>query len=372
MNVVLIDDEQNALDYLEDLLSEYENIQVVGKYLNPTIGIENILKNDVDLVFLDINMPNVSGMDVAAELKENNPDMFIVFVTAYNEYALNAFEVDAIDYLMKPVLQERLDKTLTKIKRLKGNEPIEAKMKISMLRKLQFILPDSEPVSIQFKMTKVQHLFIYLLHHRTKLVRKEQLIDMLWDDLEEKNAYSQLYNAIYIIRKKLIPYQKFIEIMTFPDSYRLDLKNAITDVDGFESVIPTLPKLTEETYPFHQQVIDIYTENFLLDYDYMWVENERYRLQTLWVNIVIDLLRWYYSTKKYDLAMKLCLKLCAIAPLTEKAYYYLMLINAERGANSSVHYHYSQLRDVLYREIQEEPSRKIADWYEGWKQAQSS
>lgn len=369
MNVVLIDDEQHALDYLEDLLSEYEDVQVVGKYLNPTIGIENILEHDVDLVFLDINMPNVSGMDVAAELKDNNPNLHIVFVTAYNQYALNAFEVDAIDYLMKPVLQERLDKTLSRIKRLKGNEPLEAKMRISMFHQLQFILPDSKPVPIQFKMTKVQHLFIYLLHHRSRLVRKDQLIDLLWDDLEEKNAYSQLYNAIYIIRKKLMPYQKFVEIVTFPDSYQLDLNNAATDVDEFESTIPALPNLTEDTYPAHQQAIDIYTDNFLLDYDYMWVENERYRLQTLWVNIALDLLRWYFSAKKYDLALKLCTTICTIAPLTEKAYYYLMLINAEQGADSSVHYHYSQLCDVLYCEIQEEPNRKITNWYEEWRKA---
>lgn len=367
MNVVLIDDEQDALDYLEDLLLNYEDVQVVGKYLNPIIGINSILNENIDLVFLDINMPNFSGIDVATELKKNKPNIFIVFVTAYDTYAIDAFKVEASDYLMKPVLENQLDETLTRIRKYRGNEVVESRLKIKMLQQIQFILPDSEPIPIHFNMTKIQHLFIYFLHNRGRLVRKEHIIDMLWEDLEEKNAFSQLYNAIYIMRKELEIYENFIQISTFSDSYRLDLTNAIVDVDEFELSIPTLPSIDESSYVSHQHIIDIFSGNYLIDYDYLWVENERYRLQTLWVNVALDLLHWYYAKEKYDLATNLCMTISEIAPLTETAYFYLMKISDERGMDTTVHYHYSQLQEVLYREIQEKPSQKIIAWYENWQ-----
>jgi len=367
LKVVLIDDEQNALDYLEDLLSVYEDIQVVGKYLNPMVGIKNIINEHIDLVFLDINMPNFSGIDVATELKKNKPNIFIVFVTAYEEYAIDAFKVEASDYLMKPVLENQLDETITRIRKLRGNEIAESKLKITMLERVQFTLPNGKPISIHFKMTKIQHLFIYFLHNRARLVRKEYIIDMLWGDLEEKNAFSQLYNAIYIIRKELEPYERFIQITTFSDGYRLDLINAIVDVDEFELAIPTLPPIDDTSYVSHQHIIDVFSGNYLIDYDYLWVENERYRLQTLWVNVALDLLHWYYVEARYDAATNLCVTISEIAPLTETVYFYLMKISDKRDMDSAVHYHYSQLQEVLYRDIQEKPSQKIVDWYENWR-----
>jgi len=368
LKVVLIDDEQNALNYLIELLSRYDDLEIIGTYLNPTLGIEKILHEDVNLVFLDINMPSYLGIDVATEIKKKKPDIFIVFVTAYESYALDAFRVDAVDYLMKPVTEEQLEETMTRINKLLGNEVLEPKLNIRMLQQVQFIVPGNKPTPIHFKMTKVQHLFLYLLHNRARLVRKEYLLEMLWGELEEKNAFSQLYNAIYIMRKELDPYKKHIEITTFSDSYRLDLTNAVVDVDEFEFAILTLPIIDEQTYTMHQQIVDIYTGNFLTEYDYLWVENERYRLQTLWVGIALDLLDWYYQNDKYDAAMKLCVTISELAPLTEDAYFYLMKINDKKGTPSAVHYYYSQLKDVLYRDIQEEPNQKITDWYVQWQQ----
>lgn len=367
LRVALIDDEQNALDYLEDLLLTYEDIEVVGKYIDPVIGTEEILKADIDLLFLDINMPGISGINLAAKIKEKNANIFIAFVTAYDEYAVDAFGVEAVDYLMKPVIKDRLDETIMRVKNYIGHEVTESKLRITMLQPLQFTLLGREPISIHFKMTKVQHLFIYLLHNRARLIRKEHIIDMLWADLGEKNAFSQLYNAIYMIRKELEPYARYIQVTTFSDSYRLDLTNTIVDVDEFELAIPRLPSLNHQTILLHQQIIDSFSGNFLEDYDYLWVETERYRLQTLWINIALDLLHWYYLNKRYDSATNLCVTMIEISPLTEEAYFYLMKINSERKTDSAVHYHYSQLRDVLHRKVEEEPSQKIRDWYENWR-----
>lgn len=366
---MLIDDEQNSLDYLNDLLAAYEDIQVIGKHLNPISGLKQITNEQIDLVFLDINMPNVSGIDVAAKLNKVKPNIFIVFVTAYEEYAIDAFKVGARDYLMKPVLEERLQETIRRIRRYRGSRVAEAKLNIKMLQQVQFSLSDSEPFSITFNMTKIQHLFIYFLHNRSRQVRKEHIIEMLWGDLEEKKAFAQLYNAIYVIRKELGPLESYLKISTFSDSYRLDLVNTIVDVDEFELAIPTLRPIDDTTYSSYQTIIDRFTGNYLIEYDYLWAENERYRLTTLWMNVALDLLHWYYINEKYDLAINICMMINENNPLTEESYFYLMKISHKRDMDSAVHFHYSQLQEVLYREIQEKPSPKITYWYENWRKS---
>lgn len=110
--VVIIDDERLARKELTSLLAAHKNIEVVAEAANADEGIKQIDKHNPDLVFLDIQMPEKSGFDMLEEMDEV-PN--VVFVTAYDEYAIKAFEVNALDYLLKPVEPERLADTLAKI-----------------------------------------------------------------------------------------------------------------------------------------------------------------------------------------------------------------------------------------------------------------
>src|SRR5690625_3369011 len=115
MKAVLIDDEKMVLTYLEELLSDYETINVVGTFTNPQDGKEFIETEKVDVAFLDINMPEYNGMEIAKDIRKTNPDLMIIFVTAHDEYAIDSFEVQATDYVVKPILKERIDKTIKRI-----------------------------------------------------------------------------------------------------------------------------------------------------------------------------------------------------------------------------------------------------------------
>lgn len=111
--VLLIDDERLARSELKRLLNDFADIEVVGEATNADEGIEKIETLNPDLVFLDIQMAGKTGFDMLAEL-ERAPH--VIFVTAYDEYALKAFEVNALDYLMKPVEPARLADALLKLK----------------------------------------------------------------------------------------------------------------------------------------------------------------------------------------------------------------------------------------------------------------
>ena len=111
--VLIVDDEPLARESLALALSKFEDVVIQGECSDGFEAVKTIQKARPDIVFLDIQMPKLDGFDVLELLGENPPH--IVFVTAYDEYALKAFESYALDYILKPVRPERLQKTFDKI-----------------------------------------------------------------------------------------------------------------------------------------------------------------------------------------------------------------------------------------------------------------
>ncbi len=114
--VLLIDDERAATQALKRSLASFSEIEVIGSYNNPQQGAEAICQLTPDIVFMDIEMPELDGFMVA-KATEHVP-YHLVYVTAYSEHALTAFETKVVDYLLKPVRQSRLERCLKKIKTL--------------------------------------------------------------------------------------------------------------------------------------------------------------------------------------------------------------------------------------------------------------
>jgi two-component system LytT family response regulator len=119
---VIIDDERLARNELKKLLSEYPEIEVVAEAANASEGIQKIEEHHPDLIFLDIQMPGKTGFEMLAEL-DRAPH--VIFTTAYDEYALRAFEVNALDYLLKPVEPKRLSDAIQKLEHIDEKEADE-------------------------------------------------------------------------------------------------------------------------------------------------------------------------------------------------------------------------------------------------------
>lgn len=115
LNAIIVDDEESARDVLENLLLRFcPEVTLVAKCNNVLQAVEAINKEQPHLVFLDIEMPNYAGYEIVNFFKEINFE--IIFVTAYDQYAIRAFELSAIDYLLKPIDIERLKLAVSKVK----------------------------------------------------------------------------------------------------------------------------------------------------------------------------------------------------------------------------------------------------------------
>lgn len=109
---ILVEDERLAREELKSLLKDYLEVEIIGEAKNGEEGIALIKEQKPDLVFLDINMPGMNGFEMLKHLEEIPR---VIFVTAYDEYALKAFEVNALDYILKPVDPERLREAIQKL-----------------------------------------------------------------------------------------------------------------------------------------------------------------------------------------------------------------------------------------------------------------
>jgi two-component system, LytTR family, response regulator len=123
MKAIIIDDEKRARVSLSLLLQEYcKDIELVAECENLPEGVKAIRKYKPDLVLLDIEMPGYSGLELLDFFNENEIDFSIIFTTAYNEYAIQAFKLSAIDYLLKPIIPEELVQAVNRLEKHKSQQ----------------------------------------------------------------------------------------------------------------------------------------------------------------------------------------------------------------------------------------------------------
>ena len=117
LRAVIVDDEQLARDELCYLLDEVGGVDVVGQAGNGLEALEAIGRSSPDLVFLDVQMPGLTGFEVARRLSDRQPPITVIFVTAFDRHAIEAFEVNAVDYLLKPIEAGRLETAVQRARR---------------------------------------------------------------------------------------------------------------------------------------------------------------------------------------------------------------------------------------------------------------
>ena len=171
---LIVDDEMPARQELLYVLSNVKDVEVIGEAAHGMEALDLIEKLRPDIVFLDIQMPKMSGIDVARKLLDKEYQPIIIFVTAYDKFAVEAFEVNAIDYLLKPISEERLKDRLERINEIKQKEET---LNIIQLGKLVEYLKSNEKTSPQ----------IISLYHQNKFIPIE-MEEVIYATIEDKTT----------------------------------------------------------------------------------------------------------------------------------------------------------------------------------------
>lgn len=236
--VMIVEDEAHILKYMEMKLSACPDFLVIGGFSMPEEALEAFDTLLPEVVFLDIEMPRMDGITLARRLLEKKETLRIVFTTAYGQYALNAFEVEAIDYLMKPVTKEDIQRVLKRLK--KGMPQIlpPSSTGVSVARLPvrcfgTFDVRDRQNRLIKWPTRKTEELFAYFAAHQGQYISKWTLIDLFWPELEEERGFHNLYNTVYRIKNVLNLLPMAPQIQKVNDGYTLEAQGLLSDLTEF-------------------------------------------------------------------------------------------------------------------------------------------
>lgn len=371
VKVVLIDDERLALNYLEKMLQGNEELEIVKMYSDPIQAIEEIQQIKPEMVFLDVEMPVMTGIEAAEQILTLLPDVHIVFVTAYEGYAIKAFELNALDYVLKPARRERLQKTLMRIQKekaemVKESSPVPYR-KICCFRSLHLESSERGTETFRWRTTKAQELFAYLIHRRGQPVRKDVLLDLFWTDVEWKKGYAHLYTTVYQIRKTLDKLGVELKLTNCEDGYLLEMNDVSLDVEDWEKRLRQAPPITKETIQEHLNLVDLYRGDYLAEYDYLWAESERQRLRADWYHHAAQVAKFLVETNELAKAMAVYLRMQQIAPHQEELFFYMMKLYDAVGDREAVEGQYVRLTQMLREEVETTPQEVVQNWYKQWK-----
>jgi len=212
---LIVDDEAPARDRLRRLLAGLEDIQVIGEAEDGIQAVEMIEKQRPDLVLLDIQMPGLDGFGVIQALKDPPA---VIFITAYDEYAIRAFEVHALDYLLKPFSQERLEKAIRRTREaLAGEQELAAQLG-PLLESL----------------TAEGRYLTRLAVHDRDCIRVLDIAEVDWIGVEGEQVLVHVGDQGYPIRRTLSELEARLDPKRFFRAHR----SAIVNLDRVQEIIP--------------------------------------------------------------------------------------------------------------------------------------
>ena len=204
LKLIIVDDEWLVRKELKTLLAEYHEIKLVGEAANVPQAIDVIKKVQPDVIFLDIQMPGATGFDL---LEQTDITSKIIFVTAYDQYALKAFEVNALNYLLKPIQKERLAKTIQRL--VTGERPISRTSQKLGYDDVVYVLVNGSLKFIKVSLLRCiiaegNYSYIYYKDRKKGLVSKtlQEWEEILPDDYFVRIHRSTIVNFEYVEQVK--------------------------------------------------------------------------------------------------------------------------------------------------------------------------
>lgn len=363
IRTVIVDDEQPSLDKLEKLLRESGLAEVAGKFTEPVEALAFVGKNNVDAAFLDIEMPDVDGIELATRFLGLQGNMAVVFVTAYNQYAVEAFRLNALDYLMKPVAGERLRETLCRIGEKKNISAVDTeKLQVSCFGGFSVRAGDAE---VKFRTEKAEELLAFLIDKRGGFVSRREILDSLWEDFDGDRALIHFNTTLHYVKKALLRYGIRLSPTYDRGGYRFDIESLDCDYLKFCTFAENTGAAAQENIPGYEAAAGLYAGEYLYGLEYGWVERKRLLLEEQYIALLLGIAGYYKAAGDCKKASKWLEAGLLREPLHRELNYRLvevLLLANERMLASK---HYELYRNGLRKRLSEEPDEafnKLLHW----------
>ena len=302
-----------------------------------------------------MEMIDIHGLHVAKKLIAKYPDMQIVFVTAHAQFAVDAFDIEATDYLLKPVRESRLVKAMSKAQQIYSvrQEMQSEKEELNMYAYTfgSFRLLDLQHEVVKWRTRKVRELFLYLWFHQKKPLLNALIMEELWPEAEAEKAGANLHTTIYQLRKILKENGSENSLVLVNNHYQLTIE---IDSD-YDEIIQLLEREQHDEQSI-QQLLNCYEDDFLVEEEYHWAIQMQLRLK----QGVLHLLETYVTnTKDINPLLKLnCLqKMLELDEFNEQYMFLLLEFLIEQNKKQDC----TQCFDMIQKKLLEDLGVPVPD-----------
>jgi two-component system LytT family response regulator len=358
--VVIVEDEKPILDLMKVLIGRNSDYMIIGAFSNPLEALELIPELKPDVVFIDVEMPKMNGIELASRIQKLPYQPEIVFTTAYKGYALEAFEVNALDYILKPITPEAIQRITERLlKRMRPAVKMEQQEKGPMIRCFGgFEVYDSEGKPIHFRTRRAEELFAYFLCNAGRYISKWKVMDLLWPDMPDERGSSNLYNTIYLLKKMLKEKDFGMKILKMNDGYVLETGNESYDALDYQR---RHLEIGMQDVQQMERLCSLYQGPLLDGKPYLWkisLEEAYFKEYTTWTKVLInqdfESHNWYKAEQRLE-------KFLNLYPLHEEMNQQIMDVYAKLGNKEKIARHYEKFEAAYRSDLGMLPSSEIKE-----------
>lgn len=358
LTAMLYDDEKPALSILKRMLEKTGMVRVTSVWQRSAPFLEEAGRCRPDVAFLDIESAEKNGLDIARELNALSPGTDIVFVTAYRQYAVDAFDISAADYLLKPLQAARLRRTVERLAaRRNAQSSSETQNKVFTLRCTEtFALLDENGEAMRWPTQKTAELAAFLWLYRERVMDVPLLTENIWPTLDAVRARNNLYTTVYNLKHAFAAFcGRTVRIEKRSGGYQLctTLKSDTDQIKELLEQMDSAPQ-QEKLILFHK-VMKLYTGALFESGGYLWAQSAQAFLQTeiekRGIRLAARLMRENLLQDAQDVLQLLILR----DHCFETAYLFLVRLYNRLPDASSAQLTYARYCNIMREELGVEP-----------------
>ncbi|MEA5011187.1 MAG: response regulator [Angelakisella sp.] len=366
LNAIIIDDEKPSIKLNKLLLEKTGEIRVVGTSLSALQALSMVQSLKPDVVFLDIEMPEMSGLELAEKILETNNDIEIVFVTAYEKYALEAFRVNAIHYILKPLSPESILQTVTRLKKIRPLQDsvnqLSHQGRIYCFGKL-LVYGVGYGTAVRWRTSKAEELFAFMVQNLNKEVSKWKITEALWPECETEKLNVNLHTTIYQVKKTLLSANIKFYLTFINGRYKLELPGIYIDTAEFEAATYREIVLSEASLQQYEKALSLYKGDYLEENQYFWSQSKAEEYSSKYRCLVCELSKYYEHKKDYKSAQEILQKALTKFPLDDTLNEYLLKLFFIKNDKASLMMFYNKMKELYQSELGILPNATMTNLY---------
>lgn len=375
MRVIVIDDDKAMHLVMNRLLSNISDVVLVGCYQHASEALEQLLREEIDLVFIDIMIGQDHGIEIARQIRSTHHDVDIVFVTSHKEFAIDSFDSYPLDYMVKPVSKARLEQTIARA-------AVRSKKKATIVEEYGsgkllvrafggFEVRSEKLGPAKWISKKSMELFAYLLLHRGRPVSKSRIIEHIYTDIPQKNAAIYVNTNVYQLRKTLRSLGLHDSIVHSQEQYWLLLDHIQADFLQFEGQICKFNELKPDQLDEALACEQLYTGELFEDRSYEWAIAEQTRLHVVYAQFAKQLIRYLLTHQRLEQAVSLIKKLLQSDEWNEEVNLLLLQAYGELKDYVSFKQHFAHVEILYLQELSVPLPIEFSELYDYYIRASS-